>query len=493
MLQRTISRQGAESVRRRWRPIAATLVIAGGLYGLYNALPEPRPRLRPLPASDAAVRALAEPHRTQEPATDAHKRELAAFGRKLFHDARLSADGRVACVSCHDPAHSYADGLPNAIGMAPMDLNAPSLVNVNLFTWFGPDGRSDSLAAQVLHPLEDPQQLGSSRTHAARLVAQQYASEYEHLFGGFPEPLDAAQLPDDALPLPLPAVVSIEVSAYALSTIGHFPIMKDVLGTAQHTRLAPAMELSRRALAQPALAPPAWVQAWDALPPAQRMAVNQVTANIGRAIAAFEAGLSAVDAPFDRFAARLAAGKTVAESLDTGFGERELTGLKLFTGPGACDLCHQGPGFTDQQFHNIGLPQKGPRVDLGRAAGALFARLDPFSCLGKLLPSDVSESCRELPFLEPQAPGLVGAFKTPSLRNVAATAPYMHDGRFSTLAEVVEHYNELRDRPAIGHREGTLQPLDFTEEEVEALVAFLGALTSPVRDVNTALNVGANP
>jgi cytochrome c peroxidase len=71
----------------------------------------------------------------------------------------------------------------------------------------------------------------------------------------------------------------------------------------------------------------------------------------------------------------------------------------------------------------------------------------------------------------------LGEFKTPTLRNVAQTAPYMHDGRFATLREVLDFYSELPGEPAFGHREETLQPAHFTEDEKADLEAFLHTLT----------------
>ena len=73
--------------------------------------------------------------------------------------------------------------------------------------------------------------------------------------------------------------------------------------------------------------------------------------------------------------------------------------------------------------------------------------------------------CDELEFLDTENLEIMGAFKTPTLRNLARTKPYMRDGRFSTIEEVVEHYNELSTRPAIGHREESLTPLGLSEKE----------------------------
>src|SRR5690606_7831335 len=91
----------------------------------------------------------------------------------------------------------------------------------------------------------------------------------------------------------------------------------------------------------------------------------------------------------------------------------------------------------------------------------------------------------ELPHLETESFELVGAFKTPSLRQVARTAPYFHDGRAATLADVLTHYSELDATPAIGHREESLVPLKLTREEQDALIAFLNSLTGS--EINQAV------
>ena len=88
-----------------------------------------------------------------------------------------------------------------------------------------------------------------------------------------------------------------------------------------------------------------------------------------------------------------------------------------------------------------------------------------------------AKDCPELQFLNPTFQDFQSAFKTPSLRNVARTAPYMHNGSFADLEAVLEFYSELPNKPLAGHRELTLEPLHLTPEETSALVAFLTALS----------------
>ena len=79
---------------------------------------------------------------------------------------------------------------------------------------------------------------------------------------------------------------------------------------------------------------------------------------------------------------------------------------------------------------------------------------------------------------------LVGAFKTPSLRNVAQRAPYTHDGRFAKIADILSHYNEMPEESGIGHREETLLPLKFNNDQLKRLELFLNSLSSPVTDLS---------
>jgi cytochrome c peroxidase len=492
-LDRTLSRQGAGSARRRLGPILLTLAALAGLAALYYLLPEPRPRVRALPADDDALRASVAPLMMPAAALAAPSGEdkpRAALGRALFRDPRLSGDGSKACASCHVPDRGYASE------------QAPSLANAQLSTWLGRDGRSDSLAAQALQAAEDPAQLGGSRLALVRLLATSYREEYRQAFGALPEGLPDLSGNAPARPAPPALDLSIQVAAHALASLGDFDLLSDVLAAAQLTRRAPAMELSRRAMGAPVApgSPPTVAEteanapfaAWRELTPSERAAVDAVFANYGRALAAFERGLVAASSPFDRFAEHLAAGKPANAALDAGFGPRELIGLRLFLGPAGCTACHGGPGLSDQEFHNIGLSQRGDAIDIGRAAGVRFVRADPFNCLGeqRVGPAD-GEACRELPYLDSDDLDLVGAFKTPSLRNVSATAPYMHDGRYGTLRAVLDHYTELADKPATGRREGTLVALDLTDEEREALEAFLVSLASPVRDLSAEERVGS--
>lgn len=93
-------------------------------------------------------------------------------------------------------------------------------------------------------------------------------------------------------------------------------------------------------------------------------------------------------------------------------------------------------------------------------------------------------ACQEMIFLDPGNLENTGAFKTPTLRNVALTAPYFHDGRAATLDDVINHYDRLGEPAVVGHREESLRPLSLTDTEKKQLKAFLESLTSPVEDLS---------
>ena len=136
--------------------------------------------------------------------------------------------------------------------------------------------------------------------------------------------------------------------------------------------------------------------------------------------------------------------------------------------------CHNGPLFTNNEFHNTGvLNAVGEVPDKGRAAGLTEVLQDPFNCRGRFN-DDETPRCDELDFAR-SGPELIGAVRTPSLRNLDGTAPFMHKGQLETLAAVLEHYNEAPDA-MIGHNEA--EPLGLSERELRQLEAFLLTLTA---------------
>ncbi|OQW61226.1 MAG: cytochrome-c peroxidase [Proteobacteria bacterium HN_bin10] len=159
-----------------------------------------------------------------------------------------------------------------------------------------------------------------------------------------------------------------------------------------------------------------------------------VIEDVGKAIASFQRTIVSGNSAVDRF--------------DVGGEEKALSesaqrGLELFRSKARCTRCHSGFNFSDEKFHNLGIGWDTNTVDLGR-------------------------------YMVTKNPEDIGAFKTPTLREIARTAPYMHDGRFKTLEEVVNFYNQGGIQNP--HKDNTLIPLEMSQQEKADLVAFLKSL-----------------
>lgn len=343
--------------------------------------------------------------------------QAAELGRALFFDTRLSTNGQVACATCHLPERQFQDDVPLARGVGLTTRRAMPIAGMAHSPFLFWDGRKDSLWSQALGPLESSVEHGGNRTQYAHLIAAHYRERYEAVFGPLPE---TGRLPPQAGPV----------------------------------------------------ADPDAGRAWEAMPEADREAVNRVFANIGKAIAAFERTIMPAPTRFDAYAAALGSRRSAGI-----LTEDEIAGLRLFIGKGECVNCHNGPLLTDNHFHNTGVPAaRGLPEDLGRAAGAKLVREDPFNCLGAY--SDAEEGdCSELRFMAADGHELLRAFKTPSLRGAADRPPYMHAGQVATLADVVAHYSAAPAAPA-GHSE--LRPLNLSETERRQLMAFLATLNPKV-------------
>ena len=158
--------------------------------------------------------------------------------------------------------------------------------------------------------------------------------------------------------------------------------------------------------------------------------IDRAFANVGKAIAAFERSFLPAPSRFDAYVKGIGEGTGDKESK---LSPDEIAGLRLFIGETTqCTRCHNGPLFTNFEFHNIGLIRlkRGVRkYDVGRIKGVKQALASPFRCDGPYSDAEPGQ-CKELEFVRTWGMELTGAFKVPTLRNVAETAPYMHDGRF---------------------------------------------------------------
>jgi cytochrome c peroxidase len=199
--------------------------------------------------------------------------------------------------------------------------------------------------------------------------------------------------------------------------------------------------------------------------------------HVKQAIASFERTLVAGDSSFDKY---------YFGGDKTAMSEAAVRGFQVFLQDGRCVSCHtieqDHALFTDNRFHNVGVginriqdqvPQIAPKFLEAKARGMDVDKAvlsDPSSSeLGRFA---VTDSLDEL-----------GAFKTPTLRNAAVTAPYMHDGSLATLRDVVVHYNNggvtNKGERVNDFLSGGIRPLNLTEDQISDLVAFMEALTSP--------------
>jgi len=341
----------------------------------------------------------------------------ADLGRRLFFDTRLSANGRVACGTCHQPDRAFQDGTALATGVGTTARRTMPIAGMARSPFLFWDGRKDSLWAQALGPLESPVEHGGTRAQYAHIVADSYARDYEQVFGALP---DLSGVPRSAGP-----VADREAAS-----------------------------------------------AWRELSSAQRDDVTRVFVNIGKAIAAYERWIEFGASRFDKYVGALASGEP-RQSILT---DDEVAGLRLFIGRANCTQCHNGPLFTSNEFHNTGVaPRPELAMDHGRLTGATAVLSDEFNCRSRW--SDARARCSELEFIVTGEHTLDRAYKVPSLRNVAERAPYMDAGQFATLAEVLDHYNRA-PAAATGHSE--LRPLRLKPVELHQLEAFLRTLSGPV-------------
>jgi cytochrome c peroxidase len=339
-------------------------------------------RMSPLPA--------VPPDPTNRVADDEHAAEL---GHLLFFETRLSPKG-VSCATCHDPARSFTDGKPLAVGIGTARRNAPTVIDSARRRWVGWDGKFDSLWSQALSPIENPDEMGGSRSTLVAVVAgdARLRALYERVFGPFPPE------PDDT-----------------------------------------------------------------------------TVANLLKSLGAYQRRLVSGETPLDRFVRALKAGDRDGLDALTPSARR---GLATFVSRGGCYQCHRGPSLTDEEFHALGLVGANGRVpdDPARLAAVDFLQANPFNAAGVF--SDAPESPKASLVRGLRRSGeLYGQFRTPPLRGVAGTPPYMHDGRMATLDDVVRFYDTLEGASPVGHHgEQVLEPLQLGEEGRADLVAFLRAL-----------------
>src|SRR5262245_21776472 len=298
------------------------------------------------------------------------------LGRKLFFEARLSADGKVSCASCHDPKRAFTDGrrVAEGIGGRVGTRNSPTLFNSMFNTGQFWDGRAATLEEQAKLPLTNPDEMGN-RSYDDLVERLSKDSEYRQRFG-------------------------------------------EVFGGVTIDGLA-------------------------------------------RAIAAFERTLVSGNSPVDRYLAGDA----------NALSESARSGLILFRTKARCGICHAFnqnfaafatfPFFTDMNYRNTGVAASFSGFD-GLARQAFAASRDETGrAVSELLKHEKAGSLGR--FLVSTNTLDVGAFRTPSLRNVELTAPYFHDGSAATLDDVVKFY--LKGGNNNLNRDWQLEPISLTDSE----------------------------
>ncbi len=354
----------------------------------------------------------------------ADRDDAAALGQALFFDATLSRRADISCATCHDPAQAFTDGRTRAVGTAEGTFNSPTVLGAAHHRWLFWDGRADSLWSQALGPMENPREMDGARVDIVR-----YVSESPHLRA---------------------AIASLDHELPAMEDAARFPPGARP-GTPQ----------------------------WDAMSGADRAAVTSSFVVLGKAIAAYERRLRHGVSPFDRWVASITSGARDDALLPAD----ALRGYALFAGEAGCTQCHFGPLLTDLEFHDLALAPEDPaRPPTGRAGGYEALRSSDFRQDGPWSDAPASRAARRAASARVGAEHW-GAFRTPSLRNVAVTPPYMHDGRFASLEEVLSFYNTLDGQVRRHHHaEDVLKPLEFTDAQLADLEAFLESLTGAPPD-----------
>lgn len=449
---------------------SAVLVLLGGCFDADDEDPAPFfsaaewaviDTLSPLPAVPA------DP--TNAFADDA---DAADLGKLYFFDARFSgplvhADNetppagngsigqmqRISCSRCHDPFTGFSDrrSVPGNTSLAAgfTGRNAPTLYNVSYNTWYFWDGRKDSQWSQALGPTESGVEHNGNRVQFAMVIRDHFiagGNDHDEVFTDF----DADSGGPDANIRPFLASLDTTFGPPAFPSPDQPP---DFAGQGRPGDSG-----------QPGAGGNA---TYDSLTAEQKEWIDRIFANFGKAIAAYSRRIVSRDSAFDAFVA----------GDDSAISNSAKRGLKLFLGKGECITCHSGPNFTDNAFHNIGVDQLSqaniPTTDLGRFNGVPTVLADPFR--GSLAFSDDTVAgAAKLAGLV-QQPVQQGQFKTPTLRSISETGPFLHTGRLATLQDVVVFYNVGGDGAGFsGTKE--ISPLALTPEEIDDLVEFMKTL-----------------
>jgi len=364
----------------------------------------------------------------------------AELGRLLFWDPILSGNRDVACATCHHPDFAYADGVDLSLGAGSVGLG-PDRIQVRGTSLPPTQRNSQTVLNTAFNGLDG--QTGRRGRRGGR-----------DRIGGDPlDPEFAAVITGDRAPMFWDSRV-LSLEAQALEPIKKHEEMR---GDAFPEGAALDSVTARLR------STPGYVRLFEAVYGNR----GQLDADlIGRALAAFQRSLVAVDSPFDHY----------MDGDQDALTPQQIRGIEAFRDAG-CDECHNGPMFSDFDLHVLGVPEN-PQLAADDAGDGRFR------------------------------------FRTPSLRNVALTAPYMHNGMLATLEDVLEFYDDgdsqnpnvsdggrgrrggNGDEDAVASLDRDFRRVDnMSDREMRDIIAFLEALTDESfdRTVPSSVPSGLQP
>jgi cytochrome c peroxidase len=431
----------------------------------------------------------------------------------------------VSCASCHSTTHGSIDveSMPGnvSVGASWSETNSTPIHNSAYYPVQFWSGRADSVWAQAAGSSEAGSYNGN-RLRTAWLLQDLYRDEYNALFPDAPLPLDGTSADWKAIvESDGPRAGQCKLNPGCPTMLGCRDVQDDSGGggTGCFPRFPLQGKPGATAGCQPGDPKEPFGDAYDCMDPMDQESMVQMMVHFGKTIAAYEFMLVSRDSVFDRYVNKVHEGVADEQAAAmTGFSSAALRGAKLFAGKAACVECHNTSLFSDSKFHNVGVPQAGPGIptEADCPAGGVCdcvgtADHGPNNCLpwgardglAKLkknpyrrdsrFSDDPNDDSRKLYYSIPFAPGggpappgfevdadgavRKGAYRTPTLRDVALTAPYMHNGLFTTLEQVVAHYNRGGSPSTVGTASPPIKPLHLTDEEQSDLVEFLKSLT----------------
>ncbi len=440
--------------------------------------------------------------------------------------APLGEPINVSCAGCHDPRIGGTDHTSSpghvSVGAGWYDVNAQATVNSAYYKVKYWNGRYDSLVWQILAVNESGVSQNSTRLKDAWIIHDLYLDDYNRVFGSdhpFPFDYRADGITRDVMisMMELDGTCTLTATT-AENDTRECPTMTD--SGAPLCRIAVRDDMTEACL-------PVWpvsgkpgnklgdkdkacnlgafsagsnrradtFDAFDCMLSKNQGAITRVYVNFAKAIGAYEYRLVSKNAPFDQWVNEGPTSTIISASA--------RRGARLFVGKAACIDCHNTPLLSDDLFHNIGVPQIGVAVPTEadcpegascdcvtegssscKAWGAFggLQKLQAGANRGDKCDNEYVDKCddtRQLYYDLEIKDELKGAWRTPSLRSVALTEPYMHSGSITTLQGVVEHYNYggTRDGAATDFISPRIAPLGLSNQEILDLVAFMESLT----------------